>query len=58
MSKKDYQLIANALMSVRPSSYTGDEYTQWKTDMHAVAGALASANPRFDYEQFIEACYK
>ncbi len=54
MTKKDYQLIARALHASCMSDI-GDEWTQWKNTVDAIATALA-VNPRFDRERFTTEC--
>jgi hypothetical protein len=61
MSQKDYKLIAAALMEAMPSGL--EKYkdyfaarSQWKTDVEAVAKALASNNPKFRWDTFCLAC--
>ena len=54
MSKKDYQLIANALLAVQ-HQYGGNNGVI--TDVaHYLSDALASDNPRFNKATFLTAC--
>lgn len=54
MTRKDYQLIANAFCDSKPVTETA--LTQWKNDVTILARALATTNPRFDRERFLKAC--
>lgn len=59
MTRKDYNLLAEALASVRPGTTTleaAESITQWNECVIAVSRALNSDNGRFDRERFIEAC--
>lgn len=56
MTRKDYVLLAHALHTVRPRDGWVVTESQWEKDIHAVACALRSENPRFDYDRFIAAC--
>lgn len=47
MTKKDYQLIANAL-NILLLTDTGAEWDQWRNTVDVIATALASDNPAFD----------
>ena len=55
MTRKDYVLIAAALLTQRPGreSYT---MSQWLCDVQVICNALAQDNPRFDRERFLKAC--
>lgn len=58
MTKKDYELIAQALADVS-GNYEGEDWTvsgvlglvSWK-----LADALQATNPRFNRELFLKAC--
>ena len=56
MTRRDYELIAQALKVARPhdTSYHAD--AQWEQHNHVcnvIAGALTADNPGFDYELFM-----
>lgn len=57
MSKKQYELLANALAKSKPPS-VGNETSahdeQWAKDVDAIADALGDDNPRFDKERFTD----
>lgn len=56
-SRKTYVEIAAALRkSLPPDSDDFARYSQWETDVHAVARALGADNPRFDRETFFREC--
>ena len=53
MTRKDYELIAEALdHAYRQTELVGAQYGV-KLAAHRIADALASTNPRFDRERFI-----
>lgn len=56
MTRKDYQLIADALKSARDESTT--EWLRAGVERAAsrVAQALRATNPRFDVTRFLVAC--
>jgi len=62
MTRKDYILIADTLVRIRPlmdlgSSIVGDgAWEVWNDACEAIASALASDNPRFDRKRFLRAC--
>lgn len=59
MTKKDYELIASALLVVSCFNDNGDdEFPQVMKDKIAnkLAEALASKNPRFQKDKFLQAC--
>lgn len=63
MTKKDFQLIADALARQEPvhnqlNPFTNwlNKHLQWEKDCEALADALATTNPRFDRERFLTAC--
>lgn len=53
MSRKDYEAIADALYGEIDN--LGDSHQHVRVCL-AVAKALASTNPRFDQERFMNAC--
>ena len=53
MTRKDYELIAEALnRAYRPAGLVGAQYGVMLA-AHRIADALAATNPRFDRERFI-----
>lgn len=61
MTKRDFELIASAVMEARVGSYRSDlSNAIFETAIDEAARklsrALASTNPRFDRERFLEAC--
>ena len=64
MTRKDYVLIANALLANKPldtDSYTdGRSYhvalNQWKNDCRSIADKLQGDNDTFSRFTFLEAC--
>ena len=65
MTRKDYQLIADAIVATQQRIKADDTYTQGeqqsqlrgvrRTAAH-LADALGSTNPRFDTTRFLKAC--
>lgn len=60
MTKKDFELIARAVLDSRPLGAT-PQYAEWangQCDMTAerLADALATTNPKFDRARFLAAC--
>jgi hypothetical protein len=52
MTRKDFQLIANAVKQI-----TANDYTQDRADKaNLFADALATTNPQFDRARFLTAC--
>ena len=57
MTRRDYELIAAALKSEKPQAHwSANKMIQWQLDCAAIAGALASTNPRFNRNRFLAAC--
>lgn len=63
MTRKDYQVIAQALKAAKPvnterASVTVKvcEVSVWESTVRSVAQALAKDNGRFDMQRFLEAC--
>ena len=58
MSRKDYELIAEAFRDTRPMDNASDPnlWSQWRTDVMHISRALRSTNPRFDQNRFVAAC--
>jgi hypothetical protein len=52
MTKKDYELIAQAVREITANDYPQDR--QDKANLFATA--LANTNPRFNRSTFLEAC--
>lgn len=52
MSKKDFEVLAEALAYIRPSMAR----TAFKTAVIAVANVCQRSNSRFDYTRFVKAC--
>ena len=52
MTKKHFEALANALAKARPEIQTYD----WLDCVSAIADVCKATNPRFDRQQFIEAC--
>jgi hypothetical protein len=49
MTRKDYRLLAEALLASRPSFNEDLEARiQWRVTQQVIADALAKENPRFD----------
>ena len=56
MTRKDFELIAKAL---RGSVSEADKSTYvYDQVVMALAAAMATTNPRYDQERFVEACYR
>lgn len=55
MTRKDYELIANALAVTRPSFTDGQKHIQWSMTREMLAIMLREDNERFDKERFREA---
>ena len=57
MTRKDYQLIADALNANKPHELATEiEKSRWAGILYDLGQALKSDNPRFDYGRFREAC--
>lgn len=57
MTRKDYKLLANAVLKARDNPLVaGRETSGINLVVREIADALASDNPRFDRSMFIEAC--
>jgi hypothetical protein len=58
MSRKDYELIAEAFRDTRPMDNASDPnlWNQWRADVNRIARALRGTNPRFDTARFVTAC--
>ncbi len=59
MTRKDYELIANALADGCPVDGSDDydaRFETWVNTVEYVSGALFLANPRFDRSHFLKAC--
>ncbi len=61
MTRKDFQLIADALKESKPEAekkfHNQTAYmTQFMITCHCMADALATTNPRFDRDRFLTAC--
>jgi len=55
MTRKDYELIAEAIATTRGHAYADQLYiVDWIAS--DVAEALRTTNPRFDREWFLKAC--
>lgn len=57
MTRKDYKLIAEALLDSKPAEpCESTVYVQFVFSCSRVANALESDNPRFDRNKFMKAC--
>jgi len=60
LTRADFNEISSALKTANPgepdSTAASEGYDQWFHDVRAVADALATTNPRFDRQRFIEQC--
>ena len=59
MTRKDYELIARVLAFTRTSAKSDlspQADNMWRVACGDIADALASENPRFDRDRFLEAC--
>lgn len=61
MTKKDFQLIADALSYAKPSKTakpTGYKHRleAWNNSVHTMADYLSVTNPRYDKQRFLVAC--
>jgi hypothetical protein len=52
MTKKDFELIAEAIKEITASDYPQDR----KDKAQLFASVLATTNPRFDSARFLSAC--
>jgi len=55
MTRKDYQLIADAMCSEIPEQRTAEWWTWWAC-CNALSAALQADNQRFDCDKFLTAC--
>ena len=58
MSRKDYELIAEALIDSRPDQDNVEAWSQWKFSVIRMAVALQSTNDRFNRSKFETYCEK
>lgn len=65
MTKKDFELLAAALHGAEPMAHGYPSnpqaeyqaaYGAWRLACRHVAHALATTNPRFDRDRFLQAC--
>ena len=56
MTKKDYILLAGAIQESMPNDSYMERAEQYKITARKIAEALASDNPRFNYNTFYNAC--
>lgn len=57
MTKKDFELIAAALLQAMPADDCAPyRAIQWQCDCVGLCNALAQTNPRFDRARFLAAC--
>jgi hypothetical protein len=60
MTRKDFQLIANALLASKPRQEAcaeyDDELRRWEITVVCMAASLATTNSRFDRPKFVTAC--
>lgn len=54
MTRKDFELIAIAMKSVKP--YNAMYYDAWRNAVVALCEPLRASNPRFDSYKFLKAC--
>lgn len=57
MTRKDFQLIADALKNSKPT--TGEArsiHDQWNLTVSNIADSLATTNPGFNRRLFVKAC--
>jgi len=55
MTKKDYELIADALNAAMPDPDWFAEMSAWRLARDKIADRLQGDNPRFDRKRFIAA---
>lgn len=57
MTRKDFEIIAEALYTVKPGEdgLDGDKPT-WESTVRALARRFRLVNPRFDSARFFKAC--
>jgi len=58
MSRKDYEALAAALASVRPSPAQHAQMLRWQLARNAIAKVLQDDNPSFEPWRFDKACAK
>jgi len=62
MTRKDYEMIAQAVKASRSDFVMGDDYMDWHSNnlfdafVRNLAKQLKNDNPRFDKSRFINAC--
>jgi hypothetical protein len=56
VTRKHFNLIADAFRGTRPTNLNTDHGAQWLYDMHAVCDALATQNEKFDKQRFADYC--
>lgn len=56
MTRKDFQLIADAMCTARPNPFAEEALRGWSMAVLSLAKHLDMTHERFDYLRFIEAC--
>lgn len=61
MTRKNYNLIADALLAAKPCHQKHDAYEReaiqaWSTTVTILANRIEEAEPNFDRERFVTAC--
>jgi hypothetical protein len=56
MTRKDYVLLAEALLQSKPENRLVERCAQHRYDCEAITDALARENTRFDRARFLRAC--
>jgi hypothetical protein len=63
MTRKDFQLIADALRSVKPADWddpseqeANDAYVMWQDTVTSISNALATTNTQYNEQLFLAAC--
>lgn len=58
MTRRDYELISNALRKAKPGPCDGHEYQVWGWEraVETMAHALKERNPLFDEKRFARDC--
>lgn len=57
MSKKDFEAIAEAMLSSKPKPTSKAAMAQWEKDVEALARVCGGQIPRFDHGRFVRAAF-
>jgi hypothetical protein len=56
MTRKHFELVAQAFATTKPPYQEPERETQWLLDIRLVADVLQASNPLFNRSKFLKAC--